>query len=610
MSQKPISFADVFPAATEAQWRARVDGVLKGGPFERLQGRSYDAIAIAPLYGRLLEERPRAVKASGAGWARLARVDNPDPEAANRQALEDLENGATGLHLVFAGSTGAYGFGLPANRAALDTVLEGVALEVGLPIEIDLGPQAQDCALHLADLLTKAGADLSTVTFGHDPLGQMALQGGSAADWVALAPASAAFARTIGGRGFVADGRLAHSAGASEAQELAFVTAAALAYLRALEGAGVALETARGMIGFRVSADADEILGLAKLRALRRLWARVEEACGLTPAPLHIHAETSLRMMTRRDPWVNILRATVACFSAGLGGADAVSVLPFTQALGLPDDFARRIARNTQSVLLEEANLGRVSDPAAGAGAFETLTDALCEKAWTLLQETERAGGFYGALASGALQNQIATTQQERARAIARRKDPITGTSEFPNVAEAPVEVLAPLPEAQPAPALPISLPALSLHRDAEAFEALRDRADAEALQTGTRRSVVLANLGPVAAFTARSMFAKNVFEAGGVLAPGNEGFADEESLAEAFKTSGAALACICSSDPLYEEWGQKAARALVKAGARHIYLAGRPGAAEAAWKEAGVSGFIFAGCDVIAVLDEALRLA
>ena len=177
-------------------------------------------------------------------------------------------------------------------------------------------------------------------------------------------------------------------------------------------------------------------------------------------------------------------------------------------------------------------------------------------------------------------------------------------------MAEAPVEVLAPLPAPQPAPALPIPLPALRLHRDAEAFEALRDRADAEAAQKGARRSVFLANLGPVAAFTARSMFAKNFFEAGGVLAPGNEGFADEASLAAAFKTSGAALACICSSDALYEEWGQKAVRALVKAGARHIYVAGRPGAAEAAWKEAGVSGFIFAGCDVIAVLDEALQLA
>ncbi len=610
MSDQPITFADVFPPATEAQWRARVDGVLKGAPFERLQGRSYDGIAISPLYARLLEERPRAVKASGAGWARLARVDNPDPEAANRQALEDLENGATGLHLVFAGAVGAYGFGLPADRAALDAVLEGVALEVGLPIEIDLGPQAQDCALHLADLLTKAGADPAAVTFGHDPLGQMALQGGAATDWAAMAPMSVAFAKAVGGRAFVADGRLAHGAGASEAQELAFVTACALAYLRALEGAGVALEAARGMIGFRLSADADEILGVAKLRALRRLWARVEEACGLTPAPIHIHAETSFRMMSRRDPWVNILRATVACFSAGLGGADAVSVLPFTQSLGLPDDFARRIARNAQSVLLEEANLGRVSDPAAGSGAFEALTDALCEKAWTLVQETERAGGLYGALASGAFQSRIEATRIERARAIARRKDPITGTSEFPNVAEAPVEVLAPMPTPRPVPAQPIALPALGLHRDAEAFEALRDRADEEAAQTGVRRSVFLANLGPVAAFTARSMFAKNFFEAGGVLAPGNEGFADEASLAAAFKASGAAFACICSSDPLYEEWGRNAARALVKAGARHIYLAGRPGAAEAAWKEAGVSGFIFAGCDLVAVLDEALRLA
>ena len=610
MSDQPISFADAFPPATEQQWRARVDAVLKGAPFERLQGRSYDAIAISPLYARLTEERPRAVKASGAGWARLARVDHPDPAAANKQALEDLENGAAGLHLVFKGAGGAYGFGLPADRAALDTALEGVALDVGLTIEIDLGPQAQDAALRLRDLLGQAGADPATVTFGHDPLGQMALQGGAAADWAAMAPASVAFARSLGGRAFVADGRLAHGAGASEAQELAFVTASALADLRALEGVGVGLAQARGMIGFRVSADADEILGVAKLRALRRLWARVEEGCGLTPEPIHIHAETSMRMMGRRDPWVNILRATVACFSAGLGGADAVSVLPFTQALGLPDDFARRIARNSQAVLLEEANLGRVSDPAAGSGAFEALTDALCEKAWALVQETERAGGLYGALASGAVQSKIAATQAERARAIARRKDPITGASEFPNVAEAPVEVLAPMPAPQPAPAQPIALLALSLHRDAEAFEALRDRADAEAAQTGMRRSVFLANLGPIAAFTARSMFAKNFFEAGGVLAPGNEGFADEASLASAFKTSGAAFACICSADPLYEEWGQKAARALVKAGARHIYLAGRPGVAEAAWKEAGVSGFIFAGCDVVAVLDEALRLA
>ncbi len=599
MSDKPTSFADGFPKATEAQWRARVDAVLKGAPFERLQGRSYDGLSISPLYTRLLEDRPRAVKAGGAGWARLARVDNPDPEAANRQALADLENGATGLHLVFQGAAGAYGFGLPAGREALERALEGVALDVGVPIELDLGPQTIDSARHLADLIAAAGGDEGNISFGHDPLGQMALTGEAAA------PDAAKLAMGLNGRTLVADGRMVHGAGGSEAQELAFVIASALAYLRALEGAGADLAAARSKIGFRLSVDADEILGIAKLRALRRLWARVEEACGLTPAPIHIHAETSFRMMSRRDPWVNILRATVACFSAGLGGADAVTVLPFTQALGLPDDFARRIARNAQAVLLEEANLGRVADPAAGAGSFETLTDALCEAAWALVQETERDGGLHNALASGAFQARIATVQAARARAIAHRKDAITGTSEFPNVAEAPVEVLAPML----APA-PVNALALAPHRDAQAFEALRDLADAQAAENGARRSVFLANLGPVAAFTARSMFAKNLFEAGGIVAPGNEGFADEASLTEAFKASGAAFACICSSDATYEDWGQKAARALVKAGARHIYLAGRPGAAEAAWKEAGVCGFIFAGCDLVAVLNEALRLA
>ena len=601
MSDKPISFADVFPAATEAQWRARVDAVLKGAPFEKLQGKTHDGLTISPLYARLLEDRPRAVKAGGAGWARLARVDNPDPAAANRQALADLENGATGLHLVFAGAPGAYGFGLPAGREALEQALEGVALDVGLPIELDLGPQTQDSAKHLAGLIAAANGDAANTAFGHDPVGLMALTGGAQPDLAAAAKRALA----LPGRALVADGRAVNGAGGSEAQELAFVTASALACLRALEGAGLDLEAARGKLAFRLSVDADEILGVAKLRALRRLWARVEEACGLAPAPIHIHAETSFRMMTRRDPWVNILRATVACFSAGLGGADAVSVLPFTQALGLPDDFARRIARNTQSVLLEEANLGRVADPAAGAGSFETLTDALCEAAWALLQESEREGGIIASLASGAFQARVAKVQAARARAVAHRKEPITGTSEFPNVAEAPVEVLAPMPAPAPLGAL-----ALRPHRDAEAFEALRDRADAEAAATGKRRSVFLANLGPIAAFTARSMFAKNFFEAGGMSAPGNEGFADEASLAEAFKASGAAFACICSSDPVYEDWGQKAAQALAKAGARHIYLAGRPGAAEAAWKEAGATGFIFAGCDVAAVLDEALRLA
>ncbi len=302
--------------------------------------------------------------------------------------------------------------------------------------------------------------------------------------------------------------------------------------------------------------------------------------------------------MTRRDPWVNLLRATVAVFSAGLGGADSISVLPFTQALGLPDAFARRLARNTQLVLLLESNLGKVADPAAGAGGLEALTNALVERGYALFQEIEKAGGLASALEGGAFQAEIAKTAAERAKNVARRKDPLTGASEFPNIHEKPVTVLI------PAPAPPAANPnALAPHRVAEAFEALRDQAETSA----ARPKIFLANLGPVAAFTARATFAKNFFEAGGVEALGNDGFADPAALAAAFKASGAKLAVLCSSDKVYAEQGVDAAKALTSAGAL-LYIAGRPGDLEAQWRAAGVRDFVHVGSDVLGQLRGALQ--
>ncbi len=614
MSTTAQTFADLFPAATEADWRARVDGVLKGAPFEKLQGASYDGITIAPLYQRLSQERPRALKSAQGPWAVLARMDAPDPAFAHAQALTDLENGATGLQIVFTGAVGAYGFGLPATPEALDSALEDLHLDA-IALELDGARPASALVLAGHILLREIAPANCRIAFGLDPLGMMAAQGGGERSFDAELRLAAKTAAELAGMGFTgpilcADGRVTHAAGASEGQELAFILASAVTYLRALEATGLPLETARPLIGLRVAADADQILGVAKLRALRRLWAKVEEACGLPPSAVSIHAETSFRMMSRRDPWVNMLRTTVACFAAGLGGADRVTVLPFTQSLGLPNDFARRTARNTQSVLLEESNLWRVADPAAGAGSFETLTHELCESAWALLQEIETGGGLCAMLSSGAWQAKIAATQAQRAKAIARRKDPLTGTSEFPDVNEAAVEVLAPMPALSPAPARAVTFPALPTKRDAEAFEALRDRADGVTTTRGQRPSVFLANLGPVAAFTARATYAKNVFEAGGIAAPGNDGFADDASLAAAFKNSGARIACLCSSDAVYGERAVGAAKALAQAGAKYIYLAGRPGEAETVWREAGVGSFVYMGCDLVALLDEALKLA
>jgi methylmalonyl-CoA mutase len=314
-------------------------------------------------------------------------------------------------------------------------------------------------------------------------------------------------------------------------------------------------------------------------------------------------------MLTQRDAYVNMLRATMAVFAAGLGGANAVTVLPHTLALGLPDAFARRVARNTQLILLEESNLAKVSDPAAGAGGIETLTRELCEAAWALFQETEKAGGIFAALQRGLIQGTVAAARKAREANIAKRRDVLTGASEFPNLHESDTAVLKATPIAlAPYGEQKFKFDALAPIRLAEPFEALRDKSDATLKARGARPEVFLANLGTAADFTARATFAKSFFEAGGILALDSEGFAAPAKLAAAFEASGAELACLCSSDKVYALHAEAAARALQAAGARHIYLAGRPAEAEATLRAAGVSGFVFAGGDALATLNDAYR--
>jgi methylmalonyl-CoA mutase len=303
-----------------------------------------------------------------------------------------------------------------------------------------------------------------------------------------------------------------------------------------------------------------------------------------------------------------MLRATMATFAAGLAGANAITVLPHTLACGLPDAFARRVARNTQLILLEESNLAKVSDPAAGSGGIESLTQELSGGAWALFQEIEKAGGVFEALQQGLIQSKVAATRSAREANVARRKDILTGASEFPNLREAQVTVEDVKPVALPPPAGAISFGPLSATRLAAPFERLRDRSDEILKKTGKRPSVFLANLGRASDFTARATFAKSFFETGGIEAIDSEGFSDAPALAAACKTSGAELACLCSQDKVYAEQAAKAAVALHAAGMKHIYLAGRPGELEAALKTAGVGAFIFAGSDALAVLEDAYR--
>ncbi len=321
-----LTLAADFPQATFEDWRKLVDGVLKGAPFEKLVSKTSDGLKIDPIYRRAKGAALVAGRAAAAPWQIMQRIDHPDAKAANAQALHDLENGATGLTLVFAGANGAHGFGLDPSAEAVAQILDGIYLDAGIGIELQIGPQSRMAAIHVAEYIKGKGLDPAAcdIRFGLDPLGACAVWGSSPYSWDEIVPAVTGAIKGLAAMGFkgrlaVADGRVIHDAGGSEVQELAFVLACGVAYLRAIEQAGVALEDAQGMVHARLSADADQFLTLAKFRALRLLWARIEQACGLTPKPLFVAADTAWRMLTQRDAYVNMLRATMATFSAGLG---------------------------------------------------------------------------------------------------------------------------------------------------------------------------------------------------------------------------------------------------------------------------------------------------
>lgn len=615
-----MRFTEDFPATTESQWRDAVAGVLKGRDFARaLIGRTVDGIAIEPILPRARLAEPIAAPRGAGRWSIAARLDDPDAERGNRLLLEELEGGADAVTLTFAGHPAARGFGLPDHTPrTLDRALEGVHLDL-LRVRIESAPfggrATAEAIAALARRRRLPGATLA-VDFGLAPL----------ADWAATGHMPLAFGQAMANsreilahllaEGFKgpflrADGRPFHDAGASDAQELAIIAAQVIAYLRGLDSLGVPPRTARDWLSVTLAVDDDQFLAIAKLRALRLVLARIDSALGLPPRAVPVHAETAWRMMTRDDCHTNILRTTIAGLAAGLGGADSIAILPFTIARGLPDGFARRLARNTSLILLDESNLHRVIDPVAGAGAIEALTDRLSEHAWALLQriESQAAEGEAGlpaALANGFLAELLRETRDARGLAIARRKEPITGVSEFPDLGEGAVAVLAPAPKHRSGGPLPPM-------RLAEPFEALRDRAQALA-EAGEPPRVFLANLGPLASFNTRATFARAAFEAGGVAGLANNGFETLDALVEAFRASGATLACLCSSDAIYAEpmadgasMAEHVARLLKAAGARALWLAGKPEEREEALRAAGIDGFLFAGCDILAFLADAL---
>ena len=439
------------------RWLVLVEKALAGASFEdRLVSHTDDDIRIDPLYDRVTDASPCLRGDTARPWIISQRIDDPSVERAIAQIAEDVAQGASGLSLVFEGAPNAFGYGLPGTPQTLERVLAQVSLNQ-IHLRVDVHPVSRAMADELVALLTRRRADPSklSLSFGIDPAAIFAGTGRLRMSIEALQasmPQSLAHFFALGVPGILleADGRVYHNAGATEAQELGIMLASAVSHLRLFQEARQALVYAAPHIGFALSVDQNQFLSMAKIRAMRRLWARIQEVCSIPTSAAEIHAETSYRMMTAKDPETNILRNTIACFAAATGGADSISVLPHTIAHGVPAGFARRVARNTQLVMARESHIGFVADPAAGSGGIEALTEGLCEAAWAEFQRIEAEGGVLASLRDGHIQARIRTAREKRTRLLQAGDRPIVGTTLHPLKAEPPIDTLEAEKPAEP----------------------------------------------------------------------------------------------------------------------------------------------------------------
>lgn len=641
MTESLHTFAGGFPAADTSDWRKEAEAALKGAPLDRLVRRTLDGIARGPLFtAEDLAEAGDAGPPGGAPfirgaarerdahlpWAIRQAVADADPKAANQAILADLNGGASEitLHLDPLGESGC----AARTLAELQTALDGVMLDLA-PVHLAPSRMAPQHAALLLALYEREGfrGDQVRGGLGLSPVGQKTLAGGGAAELPERLQRTAEAAALCAERfpqvkTVSITASAPHEAGGSEAQEIAFACAGGASYMRAFIDHGLTPDQAAASLEFAVSVDADIHLTIAKLRAARRAWARVLEAFGVSRErrAMALQAITSRRMLSAADPYTNLIRNACAGLAAAAGGADTITVRPFTDAIGPPTPFARRLARNLQVMLMEESHLGKVADPAGGGFLHETLGTRLAEAGWSLFQEIERRGGLFETVKSGWLAQEIAEVRTQRLARYATGHEALIGVSHYPELDAKPVGTQAnvyqppaldaPVIEPQPfadkvkaagagAQVRILDLPEpewtpIAPVRLAEPFETLRAAADRFAQDSGARPRAFLATLGPLAAFNARAGFAVNRLAVAGVEAIAPEAHDSIEACADAFAASGARLAVICGTDTAYQEKGEAIARLLKAAGADQVWIAGKPD------EIAGVDHFIHMRSDAL----------
>ena len=694
----PAPTFDEFAPTPYEEWRKVVDKFLKGAPFEkRLVTKTYENIDLQPMYRQediaglpQIDGLPgfapyvRGAAPLGyvaASWDVAQEIACGTPAAFNAALRADLARGQNAVNLVLDRPTLA---GIDADQAEADDVgkgglsissvddlaqaLDGVDLE-STPLFIQASTSALTFTALLAALVKKQGKSLAKMrgAIGMDPLGQLARDGRLPRDLdgihdvmaqlTAWAKANAPQLQTI-----TVQGSPYHNGGASTTQELAFALATAVEYLRAMQACGLSVDDAAPRFRFALSIGSNFFMEIARLRAARLLWAKIVQAFGgnAESQKMRIHARTSAWNQTVYDPHVNLLRGTTEAFSAVVGGCDSLHISPFDELVRVPDDFSRRVARNTHTVLSEETHITHTVDPAGGSWYVETLTDAVARQTWAIFQEVEKQGGMTKTLLAGWPQSQIADTAAKRAANIAKRKDIFVGTNMYPNMKEiriepasvdawavqterttsinqfratanadqkqAALDTLAKAGTNSVDAAIQAALAGASLgeiaqaartgakagpttnpvhaHRGAQAFEALRQAAETYVARIGQRPLVFLATMGPLTQHKGRADFSTAFLGVGGFETIYPSGFSTPEEAADAALASGAKAVVICSTDPTYPDIVPPLAQKLKQASPDlTVLLAGYPADHVEAFKAAGVDDFIHLNANCLALL-------
>ena len=608
-------FSDFSPVSTE-QWMEKITADLKGADYEKkLVWRTNEGFKVKPFYRKedldglkttdaLPGEFPylRGNRKDNNEWLVRQDISVADAGEANAKAKDILNKGVDSLAFHVKAKDLSAGY--------VETLLDGICADC---VELNFST-CQGHVVELANLLVayfqKKGYDLEKLqgSIGYDYFGKMLVKGKEKGSMVDTAKALLAATAALPGYRVLSVNALAlNNAGAYIYQELGYALAWGNEYLSQLTEAGVPAATVAKNIKFNFGISSNYFLEIAKFRAARMLWADIvsqylaEGDCKCA-AKMRVHAETSSFNLTLFDSYVNLLRTQTEAMSAALAGVDSMTVVPFDKVYAEANDFSERLARNQQLLLKEESHFDKVIDPAAGSYYIENLTASIAQQAWNLFLDVEDKGGFYAAVKAGAVQEAVNASNKARHEAVARRKEVLLGTNQYPNFKELadgkqPLEAVCCCGGGEHH-ACEKDCATLASDRAASEFEALRLQTEA----SGKRPKAFMLTIGNLAMRQARAQFSCNFLACAGYEVIDNLGFASVKEGIDAAMEAKADIVVLCSSDDEYAEYAIPAYQEL--AGRAMFIVAGAPACMDEL-KAAGIENFIHVRVNVLETLKE-----